>query len=156
MKKHISTSVWSAQHPNAGPNIQLSVFCILPKNLSLGFRLLRLRASEYPDFNPVDHSMIWHMFMNLITDKSENWIVTVYSGDLKCELVCILNGQKEVGLQMVWISNGIRNPEAQQFEILTNCCHFVKKLRSGQYRPDYAWVLMSGVNMICFWKGPLS
>ena len=64
--------------------------------------------------------------MNLITDKSENWIVTVYSGDLKCELVCILNGQKEVGLQMVWISNGIRNPEAQPFEILTNGCHLKK------------------------------
>ena len=30
-----------------------------------------------------------------------------YSEDLKFRLVWILNGQKEVGLQIVWISNGI-------------------------------------------------
>ena len=39
-----------------------------------------------------------------------------YSGDLKSRLVRILNGQKEVGLQMVRILNGIWNPEAQQSE----------------------------------------
>ena len=30
-----------------------------------------------------------------------------YSGDLKSDLVWISNGPKEVGLQMVWILNGI-------------------------------------------------
>ena len=49
--------------------------------------------------------------------------ITDYSGDLKSELVGILNGQKEVGLQIVWISNGIWNPEVQPFEIR---CPFVK------------------------------
>ena len=39
--------------------------------------------------------------------------------DLKSELVWILNGQKEVGLQMVPILNGIWKPEAQPFEIQT-------------------------------------
>ena len=48
-----------------------------------------------------------------------------YSGDLKSDLVWILNGSKQVGLQMVWISNGISNPEAQPFEIQTNGRHFV-------------------------------
>ena len=35
-----------------------------------------------------------------------------------------MNGQKEVGLQMVWILNGIWNLEVQPFEIQTNFCHF--------------------------------
>ena len=52
---------------------------------------------------------------------------TQYSGDLKSNLVYISNGPKQVGLQMVWISNGIWNPEAQPFEIWTNGRHFVKK-----------------------------
>ena len=43
-----------------------------------------------------------------------------FSGDLKSRYVLILNGQKEVSLQMVRISNGIWNPEAQPFEIWTN------------------------------------
>ena len=34
-------------------------------------------------------------------------LTTTYSGDLKSDLVWILNGPKQVGLQMVWISNGI-------------------------------------------------
>ena len=53
-------------------------------------------------------------------------MISTYSGDLKSGLVWILNGQKEVGLQMVQISNGIWNPEAQLFEIQTNGRHFVK------------------------------
>ena len=50
-----------------------------------------------------------------------------YRGDLKSGLVWILNGQKQFGLQMVWILNGICNPEAQPFEIRTKSCLFVKK-----------------------------
>ena len=41
----------------------------------------------------------------------------IYSWDLNSDLVRILKGPKEFGLQMVWISNGIWNPEAQPFEI---------------------------------------
>ena len=52
-------------------------------------------------------------------------MISQYSGDLKSVLVWISNGQKEVGLQMVWISNGIWNPEAQPFEIGANGHHFV-------------------------------
>ena len=51
-----------------------------------------------------------------------------YSGDLKSGLVGILNGQREVGLQMVWILNRIWNPEAWPFRIWTSgrhlCCVF--------------------------------
>ena len=65
-----------------------------------------------------------------------------YSGDLKSDLVWISNGPKQVGLQMVWISNGIWNPEAQPFEIRTNGRHFVKNhLKSGQKRPDFEWLI---------------
>ena len=40
---------------------------------------------------------------------------------------------KQVGLQMVRISNGIWNREAQPLEIRTNGCHFVKNyLKSGK------------------------
>ena len=50
----------------------------------------------------------------------------LYSRDLKSGRVWILNGRKEVRLQMFRISNGIRNPEAQLFEIWTKdwqpCC----------------------------------
>ena len=42
-------------------------------------------------------------------------IGVLYSGDLKSGQVQILNGQKEVGLHVVWISYGIWNPEAQPF-----------------------------------------
>ena len=41
---------------------------------------------------------------------------------------------------MVWIWNGIWNPEAQPFEIWTNGCHFVKNhLKSRQKCPDFEW-----------------
>ena len=36
-----------------------------------------------------------------------NFSINGYSGDLESGLVWILNGQKEVGLEMIWISNGI-------------------------------------------------
>ena len=49
-----------------------------------------------------------------------------YSGDLNSRLVWILKGQKEVGFQMVQISNGIWNTEAQPFEIWTKGHHSVK------------------------------
>ena len=46
--------------------------------------------------------------------------------------------KKEVGLKMVWVTNGIWNLEAGPFEILTNGCHFVKNnLKSGQKHPDF-------------------
>ena len=41
-------------------------------------------------------------------EKINNWFhYRKYGGDLKSGLVWIFNGQKEVGLQMVWISNGM-------------------------------------------------
>ena len=49
-------------------------------------------------------------------------ILTSNSGDLKSGHIQILNGPKEVGLQMV-----SENPEAGPFEIWTNCLHFAKK-----------------------------
>ena len=62
----------------------------------------------------------------------------MYSGDLKSRLVWISNSQKEVGLQTVWIWNGIWNPEAQPFEIWTNGCHLFKNyLKSGKKCPDF-------------------
>ena len=62
------------------------------------------------------------------------------SGDLKSQLVWILNGRKEVGLQMVRILNGIWNLEAQPFEIRINGCHFIKNhLKSGQNCTDFEW-----------------
>ena len=57
------------------------------------------------------------------------------SGDLQFGLVWILNGQKEVGLQMVQILKGIWNPKVQPFEIPTN----------GRKRPDFEW---SGFQMV--------
>ena len=70
-----------------------------------------------------------------------------YSGDLISGLVWILNGRKEVGLQMVWIPKGIWNLEAQPFEIQTNGLHFVrqKHLKFGQKCPDLEW---SGFQMV--------
>ena len=60
-------------------------------------------------------------------------IIFQYSWDLKSWLVWISNGQKEVGLQRVWILNGIWNPEAQPFDIWTFGRHFVKNhLKSWQ------------------------
>ena len=42
------------------------------------------------------------------------WITGIfYSRDLKSRLVWTSNGEREVGLQMIWILNGIWNPEAQ-------------------------------------------
>ena len=65
-----------------------------------------------------------------------------YCGDLKSELDWIFNGQKEVGLQMVWILNEIWNP----FVIWTNVCHFVKNhWKTRQKRPDFEW---SGSQMV--------
>ena len=54
-------------------------------------------------------------------------LTITYSGDLKSGLVWIWNGQKEVGLQMVWISNGIWSPEAKPFEIRTKWPPFCQK-----------------------------
>ena len=66
----------------------------------------------------------------------------LYSGDLKSGLVCILNGPIEVGLQMVWILNGIWHLEAQPFEIWTNSNHCAKNhLKSGFW--------MVGTKAIC-------
>ena len=57
-----------------------------------------------------------------------------------------LNGQKEVGLQIVQISNGIWNREAQPFEIWTNGHHFVvNHLKSGPKSLDFQW---SGFQMV--------
>ena len=54
------------------------------------------------------------------------------------------NGRKESGLQMVMISNGIWNPEAQTFEIRTNSRHFVKNhKKSRQKCPDFEWSVFS-------------
>ena len=69
-----------------------------------------------------------------------------YSGDLKSGLVGILNGQREVGLQMVWILNRIWNPEARPFRIWTSGRHFVKNhLKSGQKCLHFEW---SGFQMV--------
>ena len=55
-------------------------------------------------------------------------------------LVWILNGQKEVGLQMVRIWKGIWNPLAQPFEIWTSGRHFVNNhLKYGQKYPNLEW-----------------
>ena len=59
---------------------------------------------------------------------SNSLIINAYSGDLKCTPVWISNGQKEVGLQMVQISNEICNPEAQLFRIWTNDRHLFKNM----------------------------
>ena len=61
----------------------------------------------------------------------------IFSWDLKSGIVSILNDQKEVGLKMVWISNGIWNPEVQPFEIRH---HFVRnQLKSRQKCLDFEW-----------------
>ena len=70
----------------------------------------------------------------------------MYSGDLKAGLVWILNGQKEVGLQIFWILNGIWDMEAQPFEIWTKGHRFViNHLKSWQKCPDFEW---SGYQMV--------
>ena len=56
-----------------------------------------------------------------------------YSGDLKSGLVWILNGRKEVGLQMVRISNGILNLKGQPFETWMNGCHFFRTYSYTRY-----------------------
>ena len=58
--------------------------------------------------------------MKIMGEKLDN------SGGLKNGLVSILNGLKEMGLQTVWISNGIWNPESQPFGIQTNGRLFVQ------------------------------
>ena len=63
------------------------------------------------------------------------------SGNLKSGLVWILNGQKEVGLQIVRILIGILCLEAQEFGIWTNGSHVVKNhLKSGQKSLDFEWL----------------
>ena len=55
-------------------------------------------------------------------------------------LVGILNGWEEIGLQMVRISNGIWNLEAQPFEILANGSQLVKNhMKSHQKCQDFEW-----------------
>ena len=49
-------------------------------------------------------------YMNTGLDLVSTWLelsIEKYSGDLKSNLVWISNGPKQVGFQMVWISNGI-------------------------------------------------
>ena len=48
------------------------------------------------------HGSIYHIIFNKYPINRIS-----YSGDLKSDLVWISNGTKQVGLQMVWISNGI-------------------------------------------------
>ena len=63
-----------------------------------------------------------------------------YSGEIKSGLVWISTGQKEVGLQMIRILNGIWNPEVQPFEIRTNLSHFFENhFKSGQLCQDFKW-----------------
>ena len=75
-----------------------------------------------------------------VVDIGKTWkeVVVEHNGDLKSGLVWISNGQKEVGLQMVWISNRNWYPEAQPFEIWINGPLFVKNhLKSGHKRSDF-------------------
>ena len=79
---------------------------------------------------------------DLNTYGSDNWMSSIQiisvQWELKSRLIWIFNGQKKVGLKIVWISNRIWNQEAQPFEIITNDCHFVKNhLKSGQKRLDF-------------------
>ena len=84
--------------------------------------------------------MIWLNFMNGGTTIAKSNVKNKEGIHLKSGLVWILNGQKEVGLQIVRILNGIRNPEAQSFEIRTNGCHFEKKpFEIWTKRPDFEW-----------------
>ena len=76
----------------------------------------------------------WNCFWASLLRKS------IYKIDLKSGLVWILSGQKEVGLQIVWILSGIWNLEAQPYEIISTWHHFVKNhLKFGQKYPDYDW-----------------
>ena len=59
-------------------------------------------------------------------------------GDLKSRLVWISDSQKEAGLQVVWILNGIWNMEAQQFEIRTRGRHFFNNWISNG--PVFKWL----------------
>ena len=47
------------------------------------------------------------VFLNTQQHKFRMLKAFKYSGNLKSQLVWISNGQKVVGLQMVWLSNGI-------------------------------------------------
>ena len=65
---------------------------------------------------------------NISESSAVDDLYTDYSGDLKSRLICILNGQKDVGFQM-----GSKIWKAQQFEIRINGRHFFNKhLKSGQ------------------------
>ena len=122
LKITISTSVWSAQHPNAGWDIQLVIHGgVLFRSQNLSFWKFN-RVCDFlslrPTLPPLPH----------------------YSWNLKSDLVWISNSPKEVELQLVWISNGIWNSEAQPFEVRTNGRHFFQnQLKSGQKRPDFEW-----------------
>ena len=56
---------------------------------------------------------------------------------MKSGLVWILNGQKEVGLQMVRHSNGIWNPEDQPFEIGTMATILSKTIWNPDKQPNF-------------------
>ena len=72
--------------------------------------------------------IIRHLFKTL-----QAYCIPFYSGFLKLGLTQILKGQKKVGLQLVRILIGIRNPKAKPLEIWTNGCHFVENhLKSRQ------------------------
>ena len=60
------------------------------------------------------HGALRHNLRHNRRQKSETNKIK-YSGDLKSDLIWILNGPKEVEFQMVWIWNGIWNPEALTF-----------------------------------------
>ena len=56
---------------------------------------------------------------------------------------CIIRQQRgsEIQTSLVYgIKNGIKNQEAEPFEIRTNGLHFVNNhLKSGQKHPDFQW-----------------
>ena len=72
------------------------------------------------------HCIKMMRYLNLQLKKAPMLQIFYYIGDLKSNLVWISNGPKEVGLEMIWILNGIWNPVAQPYEIRTNGGHFVK------------------------------
>ena len=87
-------------------------------------------------FSPMHHTIYWVHFCMLQHKNAHSlkkYLRKSYPSPnihqkrhLKSSRVQILNGRKGVGLQMVWISNGIWNPEAEPFEIQTNGTNFVK------------------------------
>ena len=69
------------------------------------------------------------------------YVKSFYRGDLKSVLVWILNGQKEVGLQIVPILNGIWNMETQPFEIFIIGHHFVKNHLKSRQKMFRFWMV---------------